>query len=70
MKACGGAKQNASLKQRAQVSMATQRVARTTKHHHTEKLSGDTYQPLYSSRPTKRREVGGANHYTKERLVA
>ena len=46
MKAGGGAKQNASLEQGAQVSKATQRVATTTRHCHTEKLSGDTYQPL------------------------
>ena len=54
MKAGGGAKRNASLEQGAQVSMATQRTASTTRHHHTEKLSGDTYQPLYSPRPVKR----------------
>ena len=48
MKAGGGTKQNASLEPGAQVSMATQRVATTTRHHHTEKLSGDTYQPLYT----------------------
>ena len=49
MKAGGGAKRNASLEQGAQVSTAT-----TTRHRHTEKLSGDTYQPLYSPRPAKR----------------
>ena len=54
VKAGGGAKWNASLEQGAQVSMATQRAASTTRHHHTEKLSGDTYQPLYSPRPVKR----------------
>ena len=54
MKAGGGAKQNASLEQGVQVSTATQRAATTTRHHHTEKLSGDTYQPLYSPRPVKR----------------
>ena len=58
MKAGGGAKRNASLEQWAQVSMATQRVATTTRHRHTEKLSGDTYQPLYSSRPAKREGRG------------
>ena len=36
MKAGGGAQQNASLKQGAQVSMATQRAATTTRHSHTE----------------------------------
>ena len=46
MKAGGGAKQNASLKQGAQVFTATQRVATTTRHRHTEKLSGDTYDAL------------------------
>ena len=37
MKVGGGAKRNASLEQGAQVSTAT-----TTRHRHTEKLSGDT----------------------------
>ena len=54
MKAGGGAKWNASLEQGAQESTATQRVATTTRHCYTEKLSGDTYQPLYSPRPAKR----------------
>ena len=58
MKAGGGAKQNASLEQGAQVSTATQRAATTTRHCHTEKLSGDTYQPLYSPRPAKREGRG------------
>ena len=58
MKAGGGAKRNASLKQGAQVSTATQRAATTTRHRHTEKLSGDTYQPLYSPRPVKREGRG------------
>ena len=62
MKAGGGAKRNASLEQGAQVSTATQRAATTTRHRHTEKLSGDTYQPLYSPRP--------ANCRTKARFVA
>ena len=74
MKAGGGAKQNVSLEQGAQVSMATQRAATTTRHRHTEKLSGDTYQPLYSPRPEKREERGreeeGANCCTKARFVA
>ena len=50
----GGAKQNASLKQGVEVSMATQRAATTTRQRHTETLSGDTYQSLYSQRPAKR----------------
>ena len=56
MKAGGGAKRNASLEQGVQVSTASQRAATTTRHRHTEKLSGtgDTYQPLYSPRPAKR----------------
>ena len=58
MKAGGGAKRNASLEQRAQISTATQRAATTTRHRHTEKLSGDTYQPLYSPRPDKREGRG------------
>ena len=58
MKAGGGAKRNASLEQGVQVSMATQRAATTTRHRHTEKLSGDTYQPLYSPRPPKREGRG------------
>ena len=53
MKAGGGAKRNASLEQGAQVSTATQRAATTTRHRHTEKLSGDTYQPLYSPTPAE-----------------
>ena len=54
MKAAGDAKQNTSLKQGAQVSTATKRVATATRHRHTEKLSEDTYQPQYSPRPAKR----------------
>ena len=37
-----------------QVSTVTQRAATTTWHHHTETLSGDTYQPVYLPRPAKR----------------
>ena len=58
MKAGGGAKRNASLEQGAQVSTATQRAATTTRHRHTEKISGDTYQLLYSPRPVKREGRG------------
>ena len=40
-------------KQGTQVSTATKNG-----HCHNEKLSGDTYQPLYSTRPTKRERSG------------
>ena len=49
IKAGGGAKQNANIKQGMQVSRVTQRAATTTRYRHTEKLSGDTYQPVYST---------------------
>ena len=42
MKAGGGAKRNASVEQGTQISTATQRAATTTRHRHTEKLSGGT----------------------------
>ena len=58
MTAGGGAKWNASLDQGAQVSPATQRAATTTRHRHTQELSGDTYQPLYSPGPAKREGRG------------
>ena len=54
MKADGGAKQNKSYKQGSQISMATQTAATTTRHSHTDFVSGDTYQPQYSSRSPKR----------------
>ena len=54
MKADGGAKQNTSHEQGMQVSMATGRAATTTMHRHTDKVSGDTYQPHYLPRPPKR----------------
>ena len=54
IKAGGGAKRNASVKQGTQVSMATQRAATTTRHRRTDKLSGDTYQPVYLPGPAKR----------------
>ena len=38
--------------------MATQRTVSTTRHGHTEILSGDTYQPQYSPRPAKREGSG------------
>ena len=53
MKAGGGAKQNMSHEQGMQVSMVTQRAATTTMHHHTDKVSGDTYQLQYSPSPPK-----------------
>ena len=46
MKVGGGAKQNASLKQGTQVSRATHGAETTSRHRHTVKLSGDSYQPL------------------------
>ena len=52
----GGAKQNASIEQGTQVSTAT-----TTRHRRTEKLSGDTYQPVYLPWPVKREGKGRAN---------
>ena len=54
LKAGGGAKRNVNLEQGTQVSAATQRAATTTSHRHTEKLRGDTYQPVYLPRPAKR----------------
>mgnify|MGYP006973398549 CR=1 FL=1 len=62
-------------KQGTQVSMATQRAATTTRHRHTEKLSGDTYQPVYLPWPAKREGRGGANcrtnmsQYAKRRPI-
>ena len=48
MKADGGAGQNVNLEQ----GEPTQRVATASRHHHIEKLSGDTYQPLHSPKST------------------
>ena len=70
MKAGGGAKRNASIEQGMQVSMATQRAATTTRHRHTEKLSGDTYQPVYLPWPAKREGRGGANCRTNAQIWA
>ena len=64
MKAGGGARQNVSVEQGTQVSTATQRAATTTRHRHTEKLSGDTYQLVYLPQPAKREGRGGANCHT------
>ena len=69
MKVSGGTKRNASVMQGTQVSTATQRVAFTTRHRHTEKLSGDTYQPVYLPWPAKREGRGGANCHTNAQLV-
>ena len=69
MKAGGDAKRIVSVMQGTQVSMATQRVAFTTRHHHTEKLSGDTYQPVYLPWPAKREGREGANCCTNAELV-
>ena len=70
MKAGGGAKRNASIEQGTQVSTATQRAATTTRHRHTEKLSGDTYQPVYLPWAAKREGRGGANCCTKAQIRA
>ena len=70
MKAGGGAKQNASIEQGTQVSTATQRAAITTRHRHTDKLSGDTYQPVYLPWPAKREGRGGAKCRTNAQIRA
>ena len=67
MKVGGGAKRNASLEQGAQASAATRRAATATSHCHTEKLSGDNYQPQGQPRG---REGGGANCRTNARFGA
>ena len=56
MKGGGGAKQNASLEQGAQVSTATQRATTTTK---AEETLSNRYTHKSQSR---RREGGGANY--------
>ena len=53
-----------------QVSTATQRAATTARHRHTEKLSGDTCQPLYLRLPAKRKGRGGANCRTNAQFGA
>ena len=70
MKAGGGAKRNASIEQGTQVSTATQRAATTTRQRHTDKLSGDTYQPVYLPWPAKREGRGGANCRTNAQIRA
>ena len=70
MKVGGGAKRNASIEQGMQVSTATKRAATTTRHRHTDKLSGDTYQPVYLPWPAKREGRGGANCPTNAQIRA
>ena len=71
MKCGGGAiKRNTSIEQGMQVSTATQRVATTTRHRHTEKLSGDAYQPVYLPRPPKREGRGVTNCCTNAQFGA
>ena len=62
MKAGRGAKRNVSIEQGTQVPTATQRAATTTRHRHTEKLIGDTYQPVYLPWPAKREETVAQMH--------
>ena len=61
IKAGGGAKWNVSIKQGTQVFTAT-----TTRHRHTEKLSGDTYQPVYLPWPAKRQTATQMHKYELE----
>ena len=70
MKAGGGAKWNVSIEQGTQVSKATQRAATTTRHHHTDKLSGDTYQPVYLPWPAKREGQTAAQMHKYELEIA
>ena len=70
MKTGGGAKRNASIEQGTQVATATQRAATTTRHRHTEKLSGDTYQPVHLPWLAKREGRGGANCRTNVQIRA
>jgi len=52
-----------SLEQSMQVSMATLRAA-TTRHCHTDRVSGGIYQPIYFLSPVKGREVRKQKHST------
>ena len=52
-----------SLEQSMQVSTATLRAA-TTRHRHTDRVSGDTYHLIYLPSPTKGREVREQKHST------
>ena len=54
MTARGGAKQNVSLEQGMQVPC--------TRYRHSEKLSGDTYEPVYLPWPAKREGKGKLPH--------
>lgn len=49
-KKAGGARQNTSLEQGMQASMATMKAATTTSRHHTEKISGDINIPQFLSK--------------------
>ena len=51
-----------TLSRAHRVFMVSQRVATSTRHCHTEKLSGDTYQPLYPPGPAKREGRGKLPH--------
>ena len=68
----GGVKEYMSVEQGAKVSTATQRAETTTRHRNIEKISGDTYQPLFSAMQTKEegRGGGGATCHTKARFEA
>ena len=70
MKVGGGAKQDVSLEQGMQLSIATQTAATTTKHHHTEKLS-EIITNLYTHQDQQRRkEMGGKlPHKSKIKLL-
>ena len=57
MKAGGGVKLKASLELDAGIH-GNPESSTTTRHRPTEKLSEDTYQPVYSPRPTKREGKG------------
>ena len=64
----GCVKEGVSLEQGAEVSTVTQRAETTTGHRNTEKISGDTYQSLFSA--MRRSEGGGATCHTKARFEA
>lgn len=70
MKVGGGAKKNASLEQGTQVSRATHRAETTSRHRHTVKLSGDTYQPLSLPWQAKKEGRGGANCHKNAQIRA
>ena len=70
MKAGGGAKRIASIEQGTQVSMATQRAATTTGHHHTETLNGDIYLPVYLPWSAKREGKTATQMHNLELKIA